>query len=38
MFKLGKIEQSVVFWEKAKKTGEFSKTLINKLEEKKYVD
>tara|TARA_Y100000385_G_scaffold91038_2_gene93930 strand:+ start:559 stop:2277 length:1719 start_codon:yes stop_codon:yes gene_type:complete len=38
MFKLGKIDESFLFWEKAKKTGEYSKNLINKLKEKKYVD
>ncbi len=38
MFKLGKIDESLLFWEKAKKTGEYSENLNNKLKEKKYVD
>ena len=38
MYKLGKIDESLLFWEKAKKTGEYSENLTNKLKEKKYVD
>lgn len=38
MFKLGKLEESLLFWNKAKKNGSHSNKLLKKIQEKKYVE
>lgn len=38
MFKLGKPEEALLFWNKAKKTGNYTNNLSLKLKQKKYVD
>ena len=38
LYKLDKINEAIIFWEKAKITGEYSDQLLNKINEKKYME
>ena len=38
LYKLDKRNEAIIFWEKAKITGEYSDQLLNKINEKKYME
>ena len=38
LYKLDKRNEAIIFWEKAKITGEHSDQLLNKINEKKYME
>jgi hypothetical protein len=38
LYKLKKIDEANVFWNKSKKTGNYSKKLIQKISENKFIE